>query len=148
MQLLGSSVVHYGAASAAVSFVGSVLVVRFGGVLTASLLNALKAEISRRHGAGAEGVIADYCGAVLALSDADVERMMIGQEPENLPHLPAVVVAGAADSERLHRQAVKSAVAHALPRAVAQSYEQALALVLHLQPPRAAAGDVVRQLGS
>lgn len=148
MQLLGSSVVRYGAASAAVSFVGNVLVVRFGGVLTAPLLNALKAEIFQRHGYGADGVISDYCGAVLALSDAEIEQMMIGQEPENLPHLPAVVVAGAADSERLHRQAVKSAIAHALPRAVAQSYEQALALVLHFQPPRAASGDAARQLGS
>ena len=66
--------------------------VTVAGAVTPGALAYLKRRIVAKLPVKPSAVVADYRGAVLALSNADIRHMMCGGEAENLPALPAAVV--------------------------------------------------------
>lgn len=106
MQLLGSTVVHYGAASAAVSFVGGVLLIRFGGVLTAAALAGITRHLRQMLRPDTRAFVADYRGAVLATA-----AWRIAEECQGAARLdiPGALVAEGAAHDALRVYALKAA---------------------------------------
>lgn len=99
MQLLGSTVVHFGAASAAVSFVGGVLVVKFGGVLTAAALAGITRSLRQMMRPDTRAFVADYRGGVLATTAWRIAHECQGAARLDMPG--ALVASGASQYDTL-----------------------------------------------
>jgi hypothetical protein len=111
---------NVGAAQAHARMTGAgVLVVEFRGPITSlAMLDELKRPIADRARGSALAVLADYTRAVLAVSDAEICRMMGGHDLHNLPDLPACVLAPTDTAPRLKRHAVAAVLHHRLVRLV------------------------------
>lgn len=120
-------VARLGAAAVAELLPSGVLLVRFVGVITGRSLPELKRPIAERLGADALAVAADYTSAILALGDADLQEMMGGHDPDNLPGLPAAVACNSGCAVALKRHALDSVIAHARDRIVVTELPVALA---------------------
>lgn len=126
-----------GAATAAARMTaGGVLVVEFSGPITSgAMLDALKAPIADAVRGQARAVLADYTGAVLALSDADIRLMMAGGESHNLPDLPAVVVASAETAAFLSGAALHATISGGRLRSVSPTQTHGLKQLQRLHAP-------------
>jgi hypothetical protein len=111
--------VEFNGAAAHAEVHGAVLVVKFGGLLMAESLAAVKSGVVRQMRGSPRAVLADYSGAVLALNDAQLDDMMSGDGPEQLYHLPAAVVAPRGGGQALQAAALRAAVHHGALRSVA-----------------------------
>lgn len=95
------------------------LVVEFRGPITSgTALDALKRPVADAVRGRARAVLADYSGAVLALSESEIRLMMSGGESHNLPDLPACVLASVEVAARLKRHAVAAVLRHRVVRLV------------------------------
>lgn len=122
-----SRVVHHGAAAEAEITPGGVLVVKFEGLLVAAGLAALKARVVAGMKGKPRAVLADYSRAVLAVSARELDSMMVGRSPEDLPDLPAVVVVGdAAILPAMRRAAMAAGMSHGVRRVVKLDAQSAL----------------------
>lgn len=122
MQLLGSTVVHYGAASAAVSFVGGVLVVRFGGVLTAAALAGITRHLRQMLRPDTRAFVADYRGALLATTAGRIAEACTG--PARLD-IPGALVAEGTAHDALRVYALRAETA-GVDRRVTRDFPAAL----------------------
>lgn len=122
MQLLGSTVVHFGAASAAVSFVGGVLVVKFGGVLTAVALAGITRTLRQMMRPDTRAFVADYRGGVLATT-----AWRIAQECQGAARLdmPGALVANGLAQDALRMYALRASGA-GVDRVVTPSFDFAM----------------------
>lgn len=131
--------VEFQGGEASAEMAGNVLVVRFSGLLVAHGLADMKARIVAQMRAAPGAVLADYSRAVLALTAEQLDDMMAADTPENLYHLPAVVVAPRGGAQALQSAAVKAAMHHGAFRSVAQNPATALGLAHCLMDLAAAA---------
>lgn len=106
-----------------------VLVVRFLGVLTPARLRHEKAAVVEMLATRPRAVVADYRAAVLALSRGDLQQIMDGQAPEDLPGLPAAVVPSVCLTSAMADAAISSAARLGVWRLVHQDQGPALASV-------------------
>ena len=106
-----------------------VLVVRFVGVLTPDRLRHEKAAMVDMLTKRPRAVVADYRAAVLALGGRDLQQIMDGQSPEDLPGLPAAVVPSVCLASAMADAAVSSAVRLGVWRLVHPDQAPALASV-------------------
>lgn len=113
-------------ASAALEMLPSgVLVVRLMGPLTGDALLHFKREILARHGPDIRAFVADYTGAAIALTGADLDRVLEGEAADSGPGLPAALVV-VADQERLFLGHALRMAARGVLRQVFTDHQSAL----------------------
>lgn len=110
---------HRGADAIATMTDDGVLLVRFQGVLTRSVLDAIKGNVATAHAAVARAVVADYRASILAMSAAELEHMMTSRSAANLPALPAAVVVSEPMADVMDRLAANALITHGMFRVVA-----------------------------
>ncbi len=132
MRSLWKGAVQHGSAQAAVSFVGGVLLVRFGGVLTNGAMASMMQGLRPTLRPDTKVLIADCSTAVVALTDLEIGQLMLGDDADALPSIPAVIVASEADHDRLHEHAVRTAVSRGSWRVVARRACDAMPLAHRL----------------
>lgn len=137
--------IEIGGARAAAEMRGQVLVVRFEGLLVVDALTGMKRGIMAQMAVEPDAVLADYSGAVLAMTDGQLDEMMAGDDPENLFHLPAAVVAPRAGSQAVQAAALRAAVRHGALRSVVPSLQAGQHLVRRLMDLAAATKPGTRQ---
>lgn len=120
-----------------------VLMVTIAGAVTPGSLAYIKQEIAAKLRAEPAAIVADYRGAVLALSNADIRNMMCGCEVENLRALPAAVVSRA-DTAHAFRRHAGAAAFEGLARRVFPDPESA-ARWAYQEAQVHPAGQVARQ---
>lgn len=100
---------HMSANASAEVLPSGVLVVVFGGPITAGALAVMKRQIVACIPRQVVAVVADYRAAVIALDNEELRLMMGGEDPDNLPGLPAAVVCRLECAYVLKRHAVHAA---------------------------------------
>jgi hypothetical protein len=116
---------------------GGVLIVKFEGLLVAAGLSGLKARIVASMRGEPIAVLADYSRCVLAVSGRELDNMMVGRSPNDLPHLPAAVVIGeSALLPAMRRAAMAAGMSHGVRRVVMLDQRQGLDWVQSQIRPR------------
>lgn len=87
-----------------------VLVVRFTGVVTAATLFAAK-EWVLTHAWMPSGFLADYRGAVMAVSDDELSSVLTGESPESRVGQPAAIVVRPAALEVFREHCIRATMA-------------------------------------
>jgi hypothetical protein len=106
-----------------------VLVISFAGFLSAARLRQEKSAVVDAMAVRPRAVVADYRAAVLALSGSELQQIMDGQSPEDLPGLPAAVVPSVGMASAMADAALSSAVRLGVWRLVHPGQDPALASV-------------------
>ena len=87
-----------------------VLVVRWGDFVTLRAADEVKQAICAALPVRPVGVVSDYSRAVVAMSDAELVRIMMGGQ-HDLPELPAAVIANAGMCRALYAASITAALA-------------------------------------
>ncbi len=106
-----------------------VLVVRMCGLLTGEALMHFKAEIVARHGPDIRAFVADYTGAAIALTGADLDAVLGGEPNGSALTMPAALIVRPESNGLFKAHALRMAGLHGTTRRVFNCDAQALAWV-------------------
>ena len=87
-----------------------VLVVRMSGPLTGEALLHFKAEVVRLYGADIRGFVADYRGAMVAVSAAELDAVLDDGQDGSAPSMPAALLVRASDAPAFEAHAARMAL--------------------------------------
>lgn len=127
-------ITQYGAGAEVELLPGGILLVRWRGVVTMASAEATKRAVAAWLPEQPRGIVSDYRGALVAMGDADMIRIMMGGQ-HDLPELPAAVIANQDASRPFFEAAVTAAWVGERWRYVCHDRSEALGwLRSHLRP--------------
>ena len=128
-----TKITRHSAVAALEMLADGVLVVRLSGPVTGEALQHFKRQIVALHGPKIRAFVADFTRATIALTGAELDAVLEGEQEGSAPCMPAAMVVRPEDCALFRGHALRVAGSHGIVRRVFSRAAEALGWLRALQ---------------